>query len=446
MALHTDMLAEIQAFIDAHPEVQEVDIYTAGITPNLWGKRYPIHLLAKLVGNLKLPRGNYLMSPIGQYLEVMEYNWQDGDPDTAYEFVPGSLKLVQWGDEPRAQVMVTTSLSETPFEGEPRQVLSQVVQQYRAANMVPVVAFELEFYLIDPKRSELGLAQKIENPFSGRREQPATLDMESLEHYGAFLSDVRRQLAAQNIVSTAVSAEMGPGQFEINLNHHRDVLAAADEVIEYQRLIKGVAREHGYQASFMAKPFLETAGSGMHLHLSVYDEAGRNVFSQNDHRILKQAVGGCLHHMPSAMAFLASNPNAYRRYALEGIVATEPSWAYENRSVAVRIPDSDESNCRFEYRMAAADANPYLALAVVLASALDGMERGMDPGEPYEGYACAKHGFPRSLSETLNLFEQNESLKSRLGSEFSKIYLAYKRSELRGFEQMISAREYEWYL
>lgn len=440
------ILDEIQSFIQTHPHIEEVDLYTAGMTPKLWGKRYPIAKLSKLVGQLKMPRGNYLMSPIGQYLHVLDYNWKDGDPDTEYHFVPGTLKPVSWGDEARAQIMVTTASTAAPFVAEPRNVLKHVLDQFTKKGLHPTVAFELEFYLIDPKRDEMDLIQPLKNPFHGRRETPATLDIESLEHYGSVLSDIRRQLASQDIVSTAISAEMGPGQFEINLNHNNDVMKAADEVIEYQRLIKGVARQHNMEASFMAKPFVDMPGSGMHLHISLYDENGNNILAANDHAKLKHVVGGSLNHMTSAMCFMAPNPNAYRRYALEGIVATEVSWAYENRSVAVRVPDSDEKNLRIEYRMASADANPYLALAAALASALAGLENASDPGAPFEGYACEQHGFPRTLRETLGLFEQDTELQGILGKEFSEIYLAYKHSELLEFESVISAREYEWYV
>lgn len=437
---------EIEAFRQAHPSVEEVDLYTAGITPKLWGKRYPIAKLAKLIGQLKMPRGNYLMSPIGQYLEVLEYNWKDGDPDTEYHFVPGSLKLAKWGDEPRAQIMVTTASTDTPFVGEPRTVLQQVVNQFKDRGWHPTVAYELEFYLFDPKRDDHGMVQLARNPFHGRREEQATLDMESLEFYGDVLSDIRRQLNEQGIVSTAMSAEMGAGQFEINLNHHSDVVAAADETIDYQRLIRGVARQHGFEASFMAKPFLKGAGSGMHFHISIYDEKGHNLLAANDHEQLRHAVGGGMANIPSAMCFMAANPNAYRRYALEGIVATESSWAYENRSVAIRIPDSDEKNLRLEYRLAAADANPYLAMAAALSSILMGLDQKLDPGEPFEGYACDEHGFPRTLRETLDLFEANAELRRYMGEAFSEMYLAYKRSELLEFERFITAREYEWYV
>ncbi|MAA71399.1 MAG: glutamine synthetase [Bermanella sp.] len=442
--LKQQLREEITLFCQQHPDIEEVDLICAGMTPNLWGKRYPISKLTKLINELKMPRGNFLMSPVGEYIPVMHYNDTDGDPDASFQFIPGTLKTVPWQSK-RAQIMFSSADATQPFDGEPRVVLSKVLKQLAAQNRFPTVAFELEFYLIDKTRTEDGLLQVPKNPINGRDDICAVLSMDRLDVFAELLTDIRQSCEEQGISSTAISAEIGAGQFEINLNHRSDCLQAADEVIQYQRLIKGVAVKHGFEATFMAKPYLQDAGNGMHLHISMYDGEGNNEFAKNEQQTLMQAVAGCLDTMHGAFPFIASNPNAYRRYVPDLAIATQKSWAHENRYVAVRIPASDEKNLRIEHRVPAADANPYLVLAAILAGIQWGIENKLQPGEPFEGLACYEHLYPHTLEEALNKLEQSEAMRSVLGSHFVDIYLAYKRSEVKEFNNYIAAREYAWY-
>ncbi len=444
--LNQQLQQEIQTFCKQNPQIDEVDIITTALTPKFWGKRYPIAKLASLLGQFKMPRGNFLMSPEGQYIEVLHYNDTDGDPDCAFQFIPGTLKPTPWAGEKRAQIMVSTVDAHTPFVAEPRLVLKNVLDKLSRDNMRPTVAFELEFYLIDKQRTEDGLAQRPKNQVNGRRDNDFILGMDRLDEFTHVLRDIRESCDKQGIISTAISAEMGPGQFEINLNHNSDCLKAADEVVLYQRLIKGVATKHGFEATFMAKPYMQYAGSGMHMHISLYDENGENQFAKNNNEMLRHAIGGCLQTLHGALAFLASTPNAYRRYAPDLAIATKKSWAFENRYAAIRIPESNEKNMRIEHRVPAADANPYLAMAAVLAGVYLGIKQKIDPGAECESQAAVEHEFPRTLTETLNELEQDKALCEILGEEFSEIYLAYKRSEIREFENHIAAREYQWYL
>lgn len=444
--LHSQLLQEYEQFCARYPEIDELDILTTGITPTFWGKRYPLNKLPSLIGEYKMPRGGYLMSPIGEYVEVMHYNYTDGDPDSAFEFIPGTLQAVPWQGKHRAQIMVTTGLTDTPFEAEPRVVLQNVLEKLKANHFSPTVAFELEFYLIDKNRSEHGLIQTAQNPVNGRADNTYMLGMDRLDMFADVLRDIQQSCAEQGIITTALSAEIGGGQYEINLHHHTDCLKAADEALMFKRVVSGVARQHGYEATFMAKPFLGMAGNGMHLHVSMYDEDGNNQLAKNNHAMLHHAIGGCLQTMPAAIAYMAPNPNAYRRYTPHQAIATQICWAHENRTVAVRVPQSDEDNIRIEYRIASADSNPYLILAAVLAGMHWGIEQQADPGEPYDGYACTEHGFPRNLRDALTHLEQDNALQSSMGDEFCQLYLAFKRSELEAFEDEISAREYAWYV
>lgn len=442
--LNQQLREEITMFCQEHPEIDEVDILCTGITPNVWGKRYPMTKLTKLVGEFKMPRGNGLMSPVGKYIEVLHYNDTDGDPDAAYQFIPGTLKVIPW-QENRAQIMCSTSDAEEPFEGEPRVILDRVVKKLNEQNLYPTVAFELEFYLIDKKLDENGHIQVPKNTFNNREDRAAVLCMDRLDAYSDVLREIRDCCDAQGIESTAISSEIGAGQFEINLNHNSNPLAAADEVVQYKRAIQAAAKLHNYDATFMAKPFMQDAGSGMHMHVSMYNDKGENQFAKDNKKMLYQAVGGCLDTLHGALAFLASNPNAYRRYVPDLAIATQKSWGHENRYVAVRIPSSNEKNTRIEHRVPAADANPYLALAALLGGIYAGIKNNSDPGPEFKGLACYEHLYPHTLDAALNELDQDIKLRDSLGSHFVDIYLAYKRSEIKEFNNYISAREYAWY-
>ncbi len=438
------ILDEIQEFCHQHPEIDEVDIITSGMTPNVWGKRYPMAKLAKLVGELKMPRGNGLMSPVGEYIPVLDYNDTDGDPDASLQFILGTLKVIPW-QKNRAQIMVSTVNTDEPFEGEPRVILDRVIKKLNSKNLFPTVAFELEFYLIDKNLNDQGHIQVPSNHFNGRPDKSAVLCMDRLDAYSDVLREIRECCTAQGIESTAISSEIGAGQFEINLNHSSDALQAADDVIQYKRIIKAAAMKHGYDATFMAKPYMEDAGSGMHMHVSMYDENGQNQFSKDNNKMLYQAVGGLLDTLHGALAFLASNPNAYRRYVPDLAIATQKSWGHENRYVAVRIPSSNEKNTRIEHRVPAADANPYLALSALLGGIYAGIKNDSNPGKEFEGLACYEHLYPKTLGAALDELEKDSALKDALGEHFVEIYVAYKRSEIKEFNNYISAREYSWY-
>ncbi|MGB1310209.1 MAG: glutamine synthetase family protein [Leucothrix sp.] len=444
------MQSEIEQFIRDNPEVEEVDLLLLDIPGNFFGKRYTLKELEKLARNgLKFPRGMPLMSVIGEAIDALGHGLTDGDPDADVELIPGTLQRVSWESEPRAQVMVryVPGNEDSPF-WEPRHCLINVLQRFNDAGLSPVVAYELEFYLVDKQRTETGLVQAPKGQLSGRRDNFAVLNMDRVSDFGECLSDIRRTCAEQGITIGPISCEVGLGQYEINLPHSDDVLKAADHCVMFKRIVKGVALKHGFQASFMAKPYLEHAGNGLHLHTSLYDEAGDNVFSDaaQGADTLRHAIGGLLALMPASLSFLAPNINAFRRLKPKNNVPVSPSWGYENRSVAVRVPNSDAKNQRIEYRLGGADANPYLALAVMLTGIDYGMQQAIMPVEPTENLSTDAFGLPTDFLQALRITEASEVLKRYLGNEFVPVYCAQKRSEVATFEAAISAREYEWYL
>jgi glutamine synthetase len=456
LAKKASMLNEIKQFQNDNPEVKEVDLLLLDLPGNFYGKRYAIETLEKLATEgLKFPRGMPLMSVIGEAIDALGHGLADGDPDAEIELIPGSLQKVSWESEPRAQVMVryASGKPNSPC-WEPRTCLMDVLDRFKADGITPVVAYELEFYLFDMQRTEAGLVQPAIGQRSGQRDNFAVLNMDRVSDFGPCLSGIKRTCLEQGINIGPISAEVGLGQFEINLPHSSDVLQAADHCAMFKRIVRGVAINHGFNASFMAKPYLNHAGNGLHLHSSLYDADGNNIFSSEtsdesseaNNETLLHAIAGLLDLMPASLSFLAPNTNAFRRLKPNNNVPVSPSWGYENRSVAVRVPDSDANNRRIEYRLAGADANPYLALAVMLAGIHSGIQQKIKPGEPTENLATKAFGLPTDLLAALRVTESSEVLKDYLGEAFVPVYCAQKRSEVASFEAAISAREYEWYL
>jgi glutamine synthetase len=258
--------------------------------------------------------------------------------------------------------------------------------------------------------------------------------------------------AAQGLPAEGTLSENGPAQFEINLRHRDDALAAADDAIMLKRAIKGAAARQGMMASFMAKPYAAKSGSGMHVHVSVLDDKGRNIFAGKDDKKgsarLRHAVAGVLNAMPASMAVLAPHANSYRRFRAGSHAPTTLTWGYDNRSAALRIPDSAPDATRIEHRVAGADANPYLVLAVILAAVLDGLEDGANPPPPLTGnaYAAKAKTLPRRWEEALDVFAASPFADRAFGHAFKKVFLACKRQEMEIIEAEISSVEHDAYL
>ncbi len=233
------------------------------------------------------------------------------------------------------------------------------------------MAVELEFYLVDRERTPEGHAQPPRQPLTGRREVKTQINsMQELDEYSTVLSAIDAAAREQELPVGTVLAEYGPGQFEVNLHHVDDPLLACDHAIRLKRLVKGVALAHGMEATFMPKPYRDHAGSGAHLHVSVLDAQGDNIFAAEDpvgSEQLRHAIGGLAATMNDAIAICAPTANSYRRFQPEAYVPLNPSWSVNNRGVAFRVPHGPPASRRVEHRIAGADANPYLLAAIVLA-------------------------------------------------------------------------------
>jgi glutamine synthetase len=441
------LLLEVRAFRQRHPDILHVDLIELGLSGRFHGKRYPIDQIEKIArgGLLKYPQNMLLLGTGGRVYRIDDYAFEDGDPDTPRRLVAGSLAAVGWQREPLAQMLMTSSGSAAPVCFEPREVLAQVLARLRAKGIHPTVAFELEFYLIDPLRVD-GLPQAPRAPGTGAQDESA-FDIDSLYRFSAVLDDIVRCARLQGIDTTTMLSEGGPSQFEINFNHSNDALRAADQSAMFSRVVRGVAAQHGCEASFMAKPYLAHPGSGLHLHVSLYGDAGENLLGARDGAALRHAVAGCLDWIPHTMPIFAPTHNAFRRYTSGAVnAAARASWGVENRDACLRIPHSEAADLRIEHRLAGADANPYLALACVLAAIEYGLEQGREPIASLNDERTSGVDFPTDMLDAVRQMEHADFVRAGLGAEFVNVYCKNRKQDQLAFMDAITARECAWFL
>ncbi len=442
---------EIKKLRQKYPAIREFEVIVADISGHFFGKRYPIAKLEPFATEgLAFPRSMFVLSTLGEPLPGMSYGNDDGDPDAHFFLIPGSLCVNDWGNQLRAQVMATSYSDNKLTFFEPRNVLRKVLQAFTDRKWRPMVAFELEFYLFQRERDDADLIKIVRNPKTGRLDTPTVLSSTRISDFEQIMEDIINTCNQQGIETGAISSEMGAGQFEINFNHHVDVLRAADETCLFKRTVIEVAKKHGMMASFIAKPLMQQPGNGLHMHISVVDNKGINIFADGNkpHQRLLNAIGGLLDTMPAAMSFWAPNINSYRRFVGGNNCApVSLTWGNENRTVAFRIPLAKDGAWRVENRVPGADANPYLAMAATLAGIWHGMQQKLDPGKPVDNAVEGKDKeLPLNLTSALNTTIGNKALIEMMGGDFIDLYCKHRESETFMFEQFISPREYDWYL
>ncbi|MBO3274081.1 glutamine synthetase family protein [Pseudomonas schmalbachii] len=445
---HTpDLLSEVRAFRAQYPEICYVDLICLDIPGHFYGKRYPIDMLEKVAAGspLKVPQNCVLLGTQGGLYPIGDYCFADGDPDAPRRLVPGTLKPVRWEREPLGQMLITSDGTEAPIEFEPREVLARVLQRLEKRGIRPVVAFELEFYLFD-RKLQAGLPQFPRDPLCDDEDDQPNMHIERLSRFSPVLHEMVDAAVEQGVAANVITAELGPGQFEINFGHCDDGLRAADWAALFCRSTRGVALKHGHRASFMSKPYLQAPGSGMHVHVSLYDRDGNNLLAANDQRPLRHAVAGCLDLLPHCMPIFAANHNAFRRYGAMVNAATRASWGFEDRDACIRIPESDGRNLRIEHRLAGADANPYLVLAAILTGMEHGLDAAREPIAPLNEDRSSGIDFPRDMLTAVAAMASHPAVNEGLGSEFVMVYCENKRQEYLDFMNEVSAREYRWYL
>ncbi len=446
--------AEFDALHGANPDLEFVDAVLADVCGTLRGKRFPIGEAGRLFeSGMQIPRSIYLMDAHGEMMNPFGRGFGDGDPDDTCWPIPGTVSRVWAEGAPRAQVLMTLCNSEGVADpAEPRAVLARVIERFADLKLVPVCALELEFYLIDRERDSGGAPQPPRCPRSGERERGySVFGIDDLDRYEAFLRSLAEAARVQGVPLSAASKEYAPGQFEANLKHQTKAVKAADHAIFLEQIVKASARAQSLEATFMAKPYADRAGNGLHIHLSLIDTAGRNVFdngTEEGSELLRHAIGGLQALMPESMAVFAPNVNSYRRFQPDMFAPVNRRWGYNNRSAGLRIPAGPFEARRIEHRVAGADANPYLALAAVLAGVHHGLSHRLEPGPPATGNVSREPDsmLAFTIDEALSMLGQGTTLKTYLGEESLELYRETKRIEGQRVRGIIAAAEYAWYL
>jgi glutamine synthetase len=373
--------------------------------------------------------------------------------DSDIKLVPdySTLAVVPWASDPTGQIIHDAYHQDgRPVEIAPRQLLRRIIGLYEHKGWKPVVAPELEFYLVErnqdpdyPLKPPVGRSGR---PESGRQ----SYSIAAVNEFDDLFDDIYDFSEAQGLEIDTLIHEEGVAQMEINLRHG-DPLALADQVFLFKRTIREAAVRHDMYATFMAKPIADEPGSAMHIHQSVVDlETGENIFSNADGgptREFFHFIGGQQKFLPNVMCMLAPYVNSYRRLMRKSAAPVNVHWGYDNRTVGLRIPNSGPGARRVENRVPSSDANPYLALAASLACGYIGMTGGINPGDPVEGSAYdLDFGLPRGLLEAVALFEESEELVEIFGNSFSSTYRAIKQAEFETFMRVISPWEREYLL
>ena len=435
------------------PDCELVDLILPDMNGLLRGKRITRSALEKVYADgICLPMSLIATDITGNTVEETGLGYDIGDEDRICRPVPGTLRPVPWSPRPMAQLLL--SMEDThgsAFEANPREVLKRVLDRYAAHGLKPVVAVELEFYLFDRLPDAHGRPQPPVNAHTGARNTSTQVYyIEDLNDFHDFIDAVAGACKIQGIPADTAVAEYAPGQFEINLKHRDDALLACDDAIYLKRAIKSIAQKQGLQASFMAKPLVDQAGSGLHIHASVLDANGDNIFACTPEApcdALRHAIGGLQRSAKDCLLLFAPNANSYRRFVLNAFVPLNEVWGFNNRTVAMRVPHSDEKNTRIEHRIAGADANVYLATAAVLAGMLDGIEHGYDPGAPVVGNAYEQTEIKTPYwRDSIRDFMASDFIAEQFGERFRHIYGQQKLKELHSFYREVTTLEYDWYL
>ena len=454
---------EARQFLDAHPEVQFFEILFTALSGVPRGKRLRRHELLAIYEYGRFLPGSVLVCDItGQDCEDTGLVWEDGDADRLAKPAPGTLVKAPWLGDDVAQVITSMyELDGRPNDLDPRHVLRGVLERFAADGLTPVVACELEYYLVDPARTPSGgvrlAGAQGRGGVAGTGERPTlhgVYGLRELEDFAPFLRDLWATADVQGVPLEGAIAEYAPGQLELTLKHGPDALRAADEAVMYKRLAKGVAVRHGAEATFMAKPFADRAGNGLHLHVSVDNAAGENIFASEDPAgtpALRHAIGGMKSLLADGMAIFAPNANSYRRFRANSYAPVAPTWGVNNRTVSLRVPAGPAKGRHVEHRVGGADANPYLALATLLAGVHHGMTHGIDPGPPVvgDGYAAAAAmdlRLPANWFAAVDCFEASTVMRDYLGDRFVTMFSKVKRTEQDRFFEVVSPLDYDWYL
>ncbi len=440
-------------WLEENQNITHVSVGLCDLNGVVRGKRIPVEQAKKILeGGLKFPLSVATIDVWGEDLHGNKYTLKNGDQDGICQYTGRGVLPVGWLSNPSAFVPISL-LGEDgkPYEAESRYALSLLVDKFNARGLRPVVAAELEFFLYDLSSDE---PRAISSPITRRHFDTADLmSVDQLDQLDLFLSDLHSACEEQEIAADTMVSENAASQYEVNLLHVDDPVRAADDTVLFKRLIRGVARKHGFGATFMAKPYGDQAGNSMHVHFSLIDSDGNNIF--NDGRsegsdTLRHAVGGLLRRLGETTLVFAPHFNSYKRLRPNSLAPINITWGYENRTGAIRIPDSAPQARRIEHRVAGADANPYLVLTAILGAALEGIDEKLNPGKPIDGWGYTESAetkvIPTDWREAIELFDKSEFTRKVFPEMLHTLLVGVKKYELNKFAEKITEFEYKSYL
>ena len=438
-------------WLDSQTDISSVRAAIVDLNGVWRGKRLPVAQAQKiLTEGARMPLSSSTVNIWGTDTDNNPLVFDTGDADGFARPTGRGLIPMDWLERPTAMVPLWMWQEDgSPSPVDPRQVLARVLDRYKAAGLTAVTAMELEFYLTDP--SEAQPLPPISPVTNRRLSGDDVLSIDEIDAFESFFADVYDACERHDIAVDAAIAENGTGQFEVNLLHCPDPLKAADDATFFKRFVKGIARKHRFAASFMAKPYLDLSGSGLHVHFSILDTDGNNIFDNGGEEgtpAMLHAVNGLMEAMPESGLIFAPHLNSYRRMAPGAHAPTGICWGYENRTAAIRIPGGPTKARRIEHRVAGADANPYLILAAVLGAALEGIEAGRNPVDPIVGdaYSIEMPQLPSDWGQAIDLFEQGKINAVIYPDLMRETFVLAKRQELSGFAARMSDFEIASYL
>lgn len=429
--------------------ITEVECLVPDMTGNARGKFIPAHKFIK--EDSRLPESILVQTVTGEYVDEHWDLVQPLDSDMLLEPDPSSVRIVPWAEEPTAQIIHDCYLRNgDPHPMATRNVLKKVLALYEKEGWTPVVAPEVEFYLVS-QNTDPDYELSPPPGRSGRREiVRQSYSIDGCNEYEPIVNDMYRYCEAQGLDVDTLIHESGAAQLEINFLHG-NALDLADQVFTFKRTMRETAFRHGIYATFMAKPMTNEPGSAMHIHQSVIDKNGNNIFvnadaSESD--LFRYYIGGLQRYIPNTISFFAPNVNSYRRFAKDIAAPVNLEWGYDNRTAGIRVPDSSPAGKRVENRFPGVDVNPYLAFAASLACGYLGMKKKINPTPPCEGHASedGEIELPRNLLQALNLLTECPDLDEVFGADFIRAYAAVKMEEFEAFNRVITSWEREYLL
>lgn len=430
--------------------ITEVECLVTDLTGILKGKIMPAGKYLN-GGRPRLPDSIFIQTVTGGYPDDEDIRfWNPAERDMELVPDPNAVFLVPWADDPTAQIIHDCHyLTGEPVELAPRYVLKRVLELYQARGWTPVVAPEVEFFLV---KTNTDSDYPLEPPVgrTGRQESSRqSFSIDAVNEFDPLFEEMYDYCEAMDLDLDTLIHEEGTAQMEINFRHG-EALHLADQILVFKRTMREAALKHNVAATFMAKPMTGEPGSAMHLHQSVVDlETGRNIFSNSDgtmSQLFLNHVGGLQKYIPELLPLFAPNVNSFRRFLPDTSAPVNVEWGEENRTVGLRVPDSDPQNRRVENRLPGADANPYLAIAASLLCGYIGMVEELTPSQPVKGRGYERRNLrlPLTLEAALERMETCRQLEKYLSPKFITGYVAVKRAEQENYHRVISSWEREF--